>query len=168
MAVETTDKNRIKRAYSMKISAYSSKDLKGIFEKHISKGATIMTDKWRGYLPLQGDWNIIQDVKYKKDSPVNRMIQQTKSWIRGTHHWISEYHSETYLNEFNYRLNRSQWKESIFHKCVERMVNGEKKNKLQLSKVKCKSREEFIMLTKLWRLSGTGFEIRSGKLKMVA
>lgn len=168
MAVETTDKNRIKRAYNIKISDYSSDELKVIFDRHISKESSVMTDKWKGYIPLSNEWNIIQDKKYKKNSPVNRMIQQLKSWLRGTHHWVSDFHCVTYLNEFSFRLNRSQWKDSIFHKCVERMVDSEKKNRLQLSRVECMSRDGFITNVNLWRMSGAGFEVKSGKVKMVA
>ena len=168
MAVETTDTNRIKRAYTMKITDYSTQQLRGIFDKHISKEATVFTDKWRSYIPLRAEWNITQDVKYKNHSPANRIIQQTKSWIRGTHHYISNYHCETYLNEYSFRLNRSQWKDSIFHKCVERMVNTEKKNRLELSRVNCHSREQFVERIKMYQLCGANYEIKYGKIKLAA
>ncbi len=168
MAVETSKTNGIKRAYTIIIENYSAEELRGIFEKHISKEATIYTDEWTGYSPLKKEWNIKQDKRYKKNSPVNRMIQQTKSWIRGIYHSVSDYHCGDYFNEFSYRLNRSQWRESAFHKCVERMVNGEKKSRLQLSQVKCMKRKEFVEIVKIWRMSGAGFEVRSGKLRMVA
>ena len=38
-AVELTDAGKVKRMYSIKIDNYSSKELKKIFETHISKGA---------------------------------------------------------------------------------------------------------------------------------
>ena len=136
----------------MKIDDYSAVELGKIFEKHISKDAKIYTDEWRGYWPLMTDWDITQDKKYKKSSPVNLMIQQAKSWLRETHHWVSAYHVETYLNEFSYRINRSQWKDSVFHKCVERMVNGEKQNYLQLSKKVATERSDIEIRVKQYLL----------------
>jgi len=57
-AVEFTDEGKVKRMYINKIDNYSSKELLGIFEKHISKEATVLTDKWKGYRPIMIDYNI--------------------------------------------------------------------------------------------------------------
>jgi transposase-like protein len=171
MAVETTDKGKIKRVYSMKIADYSAHELRKIFDKHISKQADVYTDEWKGYIPLSKEWNITQNKKYKNNSPVNRMIQQLKSWIRGTHHSISHYHTETYLNEFSFRINRSLWKDVIFHKSVERMVKKDKKCRLELSKIQCRTREQFVEKIRQNILWDVKYEVRYGKvktLKMVA
>ena len=168
MAVEATNSNGIKRVYSLKIEDYNSLELKRMFDIHISEDAYVYTDKWRGYLPLKSDWQIKQDMKYKNNSPVNRMIQQLKSWLRGTHHWVSDYHIHTYLNEFSFRINRSQWKDSIFHKCVERMVNAERKNRLQLCKIDCNSREDFVKTISLYETMNVKYSVKYGKVKLVA
>ncbi len=52
MAVETSKTNGIKRAYTIIIENYSAEELRRIFEKHISKEATVYTDEWTGYSPL--------------------------------------------------------------------------------------------------------------------
>ncbi len=168
MAVETTDKNKIKRVYTMKIDDYSGEELRKIFEKHISKEAKVYTDEWRGYWSLMEEWNIVQNKKYKTKSPVNLMIQQAKSWLRGTHHSVSSYHVETYLNEFCYRINRSQWKDTVFHKCVERMVNHDKKNSLQLSKKVATDRKDIEKIAKQYVLWQVPFkvDVKHGKLKL--
>ena len=57
-AVQLTDDGKVKRMYSMKISNYSSKELKTIFTEHISQDAIITTDGWKGYRPLMKDYNI--------------------------------------------------------------------------------------------------------------
>jgi transposase-like protein len=168
IAVETTKTFGIKRCYSMKIKDYSTQELKKIFVRHISRDAKVMTDKWRSYNPLKTEWKIKQHTKYKNNSPANRMIQQLKSWLRGTHHWVSDYHTETYLNEFSYRINRSQSKASIFHKCVERMVSKEKKCRLQLSQVKVMSRKEYLERVKIYRSIGANYKVLNGKVKLVA
>ncbi len=120
--------------YSMKIQNYSSKELKKIFEAHISTKATVTTDLWKGYRPLMEDYNITQ---VKSDGGLNfkalhTMIHQVKSWIRTTYSWVSEYNIDRYLAEFCYRLNRSQMKENIFNNLIRRMVNTDKIHQIEL------------------------------------
>ncbi len=53
IAVELTQKHKIKRVYVKSIEDYSAKSLTPIFEEHISTTAKIVTDKWREYKPLK-------------------------------------------------------------------------------------------------------------------
>jgi len=128
-AVELTDDGKVKRMYAMKIDNYSSKELRKLFDAHISPDADVTTDKWRGYLPLMKEFNITQDesnggLNFKA---LHTMIHQVKSWIRTTYSWVSEFHTDRYLNEFCYRLNRSQAKSGIFNNLIYRMVDADKK-----------------------------------------
>lgn len=168
MAVEVTDKNRIKRLYSLTIENYGSEELGKIFDKHISKDASVNTDGWKGYCYLKDRYKITQDKAIKNNSPVNRMIQQLKSWVRGTHHHIKKYHALSYFDEFSFRINRSQWKDSIFHKCIERMSKHESRCKLQLSQVNTMSRELFVEKVKLYETIGVKYQVKYGKIKLVA
>jgi transposase-like protein len=120
MVVEATKKHGIKRVYGLKINNYSGKELQRLFDKHIAKGTTVITDGWRGYNVMKSDYKIVEDkVKMKKNNnPINRMIQQFKSWIRGVYHKSSHEHIESYLNEFCFRINRSLWKETHFHSAI--------------------------------------------------
>lgn len=127
-AVEFTDEGKVKRMYINKIDNYSSKELLGIFEKHISKEANVLTDKWKGYRPLMIDYNIEQ---IASDSGMNfkmlhTMIHQVKSWIRTIYSWVSPENINRYFNEFCYRLNRSQSRETIFNNLISRMVRADK------------------------------------------
>lgn len=127
-AVELTDEGKVKRMYSIKIDNYSSKELKKLFTKHISKQATITTDSWKGYTPLSKDYKITQ---IESDNGLNfkalhTMIHQVKSWIRTTYSWVSAYNINRYLNEFCYRINRSLMKKDIFNNLVRRMVAADK------------------------------------------
>jgi len=125
IAVELTDKRKIKRAYIRKIDSYSAKSLRPIFEKHISKKASIRTDKWRGYIPIEKDYNITQQLSRKGQNfrEVHIIIQSVKSWLRAIPTHISKEHIEKYFDEFCFRLNRSLYKESIYDKIINRMVN---------------------------------------------
>jgi transposase-like protein len=127
-AVELTGEGKVKRMYSMRIDNYSSKELKKLFVKHISKEAEVTTDSWKGYLPLIKDYNITQ---IESDNGLNfkalhTMIHQVKSWIRTTYSWVSESNINRYLDEFCYRINRSLIKEDIFNNLIRRMVAADK------------------------------------------
>ena len=53
---------------------------------------------------------------------LHTMIHQIKSWLRTTYSWVSEKNIERYFNEFCYRINRSQNKETIFNNLINKMV----------------------------------------------
>jgi transposase-like protein len=127
-AVELTEEGKVKRMYSMRIENYSTKELKKLFDTHVSKEATVTTDKWKGYRPLMDEYNITQ---IESDHGLNfkalhTMIHQVKSWIRTTYSWVSEFNVNRYLDEFCFRINRSQMKENIFNNLLARMVVADK------------------------------------------
>lgn len=127
-AVEFTENGQVKRMYAKKIENYSSKELNTIFEKHIAKEANVTTDKWKGYRPLIEEYKITQ-IESKGGFnflTLHTMIHQVKSWLRTTFSWISPFHINRYLDEFCYRLNRSQSKENIFNNLIKRMVKSDK------------------------------------------
>lgn len=124
VAIEKNGKHGIKRAYAVKIANGSTQQLTKLFTKHISKKAKILTDKWRGYNPLQSLYNITQE-KSKPDEnfkEMHRFIQGIKSWYRGIHHHISPEYLQAYLNEYCYRFNRSIYKETRFDNLIQRLV----------------------------------------------
>ncbi|MBW6537689.1 MAG: IS1595 family transposase [Mariniphaga sp.] len=123
-AVEISDTGKVKRAYFQKIEDYSAESLRQIFDTHISKKAIVYTDKWTGYKPIGKDYNITQKYSDKGNSmkQIHTIIHQVKSWIRSVYSWVDEGHIEKYLAEFSFRINRSIYKQTIFHKLIERMV----------------------------------------------
>ena len=54
------------------------------------------------------------------------MIHQVKTWIRTTNTSVSNFNINRYLDEFCYRINRSQSKKNIFNNLVIRMTKSEK------------------------------------------
>jgi len=127
-AVELTERGKIKRFYSLKINDYSSKSLNTLFEKHISLDANVLTDKWRGYFPLKKDYHITQSLSLNGEhlKELHTVIHQIKSWLRTIYSWVHPEHINHYLDEFSFRINRSIYKSSIFHKLTERLVNHKK------------------------------------------
>lgn len=127
-AVELTDDGKVKRMYSLNIANYSAKELEKVFEKHISKDANVVTDKWKGYRPLMKRYNItqIESNHGMNFTALHTMIHQVKSWIRTTYSWVSEFNINRYVNEFCFRINRSQMKENIFNNLIGRMIKADK------------------------------------------
>ncbi|ALO13894.1 Transposase [Salinivirga cyanobacteriivorans] len=127
-AVELTDDGKVKRMYSMKIDNYSSKELEKMFDAHISQQAKVTTDQWKGYRPLMSSYDIrqIESDRGSNFKALHTMIHQVKSWIRTTYSWVSTHNINRYLDEFCYRLNRSQMKKNIFNNLVRRMVIADK------------------------------------------
>lgn len=127
-AVELTESGKVKRFYALKIKDFSAKSLRPIFDHHIDKAAQVITDQWKGYRPLAKYFTIKQipselGLNFKA---IHTMIHQVKSWIRTTYSWVSKRHIDRYLNEFSYRINRSQNKDTIFHNLITRMVKNDK------------------------------------------
>lgn len=60
------------------------------------------------------------------------MIHQIKSWIRTVYSWVSDFNINLYFNEFCFRINRSQNKETIFNILITRMVDKDKINQSHL------------------------------------
>ena len=80
-AVQLTDEGKVRRFYSLKIKDFSSDSLVGIFDKHISAGAKITTDEWRGYGPISKEYQLKQipsnnGLNFKA---LHTMIHQVKS-----------------------------------------------------------------------------------------
>jgi len=132
-AVQITGDGKIRRMYSLKIENYSAKELKKIFNKHISVEANVVTDKWKGYRPLMKQYDItqIESNHGLNFIAMHTMIHQVKSWLRTTYSWVSEHNVNRYLDEFCYRLNRSQAKVNIFNNLIQRMVIADKKYQIE-------------------------------------
>ena len=127
-AVELTDDGKIKRMYAMRIEDFSSKSLAKLFDKHISTEAKVRSDQWRGYRPLAKKYTIeqIPSLKGMNIKALHTMIHQIKSWIRTTYSWVSNAHVNRYYDEFCYRINRSQSKDTISNNLIKRMVKSDK------------------------------------------
>jgi transposase-like protein len=126
-AVELTEEGKVRRFYAFKIDDYSSKSLRKMFEKHIDKQAMVTTDKWKGYNPIAKDYKITQVLSNNGANfiALHTMIHQIKSWLRTTYSWVDEKNIDRYFDEFCYRINRSQNKETIFHNLITRMVEAD-------------------------------------------
>lgn len=116
------------RAYAKPIENYTANELIKIFDEHISKEAKVRTDKWAGYLPVKKAYPLLKQEPSESGQNFQELhihIMNIKNWIRGIHHHISENYINRYLDEFHFRFNRRGFRNSIFHKLVQRMVNAQ-------------------------------------------
>jgi len=49
---------------------------------------------------------------------------QVKSWLKAIPTHVSKWHIQVYFDEFCFRINCSQFKTSIFHKTINRMIES--------------------------------------------
>jgi transposase-like protein len=129
IAIEIIDTG-VGRAYAEMIENASSKELGAFLEKYVSKDATIITDEWRGYMPLKKTFVNMQQVKSddgKNFKDVHLHIMNIKGWLRGIHHHCSKERMQGYLDEYHYRYNRRQNMGTIFDLLLKKMVINEPK-----------------------------------------
>jgi len=118
------DKNGIHRSYSKVIPCADHIELEAFFDGHINKSAKIRTDGWKGYVPLKESYNNMvaepSGEKGKSFPLMHRQIMMIKGWLRGIHHQCK--HLQAYLDEFNYRFNRTKNQKTLFHNLIVRIM----------------------------------------------
>ena len=102
--------------------------VRGVIDAH---DATIRTDGWKGYLPLEAAGVAhdphTQGKDFARSAKLMRwshtIFSNLKAWIRGTFHGVSRKHLQRYLDEFVYRFDR-RWKEEQLFGFVLRRALG--------------------------------------------
>jgi hypothetical protein len=126
VALEIIDKG-VGRAYAEMIEHANAKELGGFMRKYIDKKATVVTDEWRGYLPLKKEYTKLEQRKSedgKNFKEIHIHIMNMKGWIRGIHHHCSKTHLQGYLNEYHYRYNRRNHLGTTFDLLIKRMIKN--------------------------------------------
>jgi transposase-like protein len=98
-----------------KVNSVNASTLKGIIREHVSKDATIMTDKFLAYRGLKREFKSHKMVDHgagqyvKGDCYTNTLegwFSLLKRGVNGTFHHVSEKHLDRYIDEFVFRYNR--------------------------------------------------------------
>lgn len=116
------------RAYAEVIENASSKELGGFLKKYVSQDAKIISDEWRGYIPLKAEFKKLEQVVSddgKNFKDVHIHIMNIKGWVRGIHHHCSKERMQGYLNEYHFRFNRRQNMGTTFDSLIKRMIINE-------------------------------------------
>lgn len=88
---------------------------------NVAAGTKLMTDESNVYYKLRNEYDL-QRVNHSKDefvrgdvhvNAVEGMWSLFKRQYHGTHHWISPWHLNAYLDEMCYRYNRRSMHKSV-------------------------------------------------------
>lgn len=131
IALEILDeKDGVGRAYAEVIERASSKEFSPFFESYINNDAHIITDEWKGYLPLKKDYPNLEQVPSEKGKGMQQLhihIMNIQGWLRGIHHHCTKQRLQGYLDEYHFRYNRRAMMGSIFNLLLKRMIYNEPK-----------------------------------------
>ncbi|WP_236971357.1 IS1595 family transposase [Membranihabitans marinus] len=126
LAHERKSKGRGK-TYGHKINALSAKELCKILHDHVDKSASIKTNGWPAFSALKNEYQGIQTKVQKKGKHPLVMSYRIGcgllQWLRGIHG-----HAELlqyYLDEYFFRLNRSDMEGDLFFLLLDRMIKHE-------------------------------------------
>lgn len=111
------------RGYAKIIEDYSSESLKPIFEKHIKNDASILADGWTGYMPLKENYPNLKQIlsnKGKNFKMLHIQIRNFKNWLRGVHSYCNKEYLQRYIDEYFFRFNRRNHRQSILDKIIQR------------------------------------------------
>ncbi len=118
------------RAYAEVIENASSKELGRFLKRYVSNEANLISDGWRGYLPLKKHFGKLEQVASdngKNFINIHIHIMNIKGWLRGIHHHCSKNRLQGYLDEYHFRYNRREHMGTIFNLLLKRMMKNEPK-----------------------------------------
>jgi hypothetical protein len=116
------------RAYAKVIDSASAKEFRPFFDAHISKEAKVVTDEWRGYLPLRNKYPLLKQRPSNNGKSFPQLhihIMNIQGWLRDIHHHCSKERLQGYLDEYHYRYNRRNHMGTIFDLTIKRMMSNE-------------------------------------------
>ena len=127
VALEITTDGHLGRAYAIPIRAYSSDELRKIFDRHISQDTFVKADKWTGYLPIKEAYPLLKQ-EYsdsgKNFRELHIHIMNIKGWFRGIFRHVKEEYFNKYLDEFHFKFNRRGFRKTVFHKTIEKFIES--------------------------------------------
>lgn len=125
------NESRIGRIRLQRIPNASATNLEDAIKKNISRGSTIQTDGWNGYIHLSHlgyKHEVVRkraEIGYNLLPSCHRVVSLLKRWLLGTHQGaVSRKHLDYYLDEFTFRFNRrnSKHRGKLFMRLLENAV----------------------------------------------
>jgi transposase-like protein len=121
--------------HAQKVDHVSSKNLKGIIREHVSKDATIVTDKYTVYNGLDREFPNHETVDHgigeyvRGDVHTNTVegwFSLLKRGVMGTFHHVSEEHLDRYVDEFAFRYNNRETTDAVRTVNAIRKIGGKR------------------------------------------
>jgi len=113
------------RAYAKVIDDFSSASIRPVFDQHIDVNAHVVTDGWSAYKSFKREYeNLIQvpSEKGRNFPMLHIQIRNFKNWLRGVHSYCDRKYLQKYLDEYFFRFNRRNHRDSILDKLIQRCV----------------------------------------------
>lgn len=121
LVVMILDQHKIGGAYARVIEHASAKEFKPFFEAFINKDSKVVTDQWKGYLPLKKEYPLLKQVPSSKGAYF-KQLHKHQGWLRGIHHHCTKERLQGYLDGYHYRYNRRNNMDTIFDLTIKRMA----------------------------------------------
>ncbi len=118
-------KGGVGRAYAQCINNASAASFQPFFEIYISTDSKVITDEWKGYIPIKKTYPNLEQLKSengKSFQDIHIHIMNLKGWLRGIHHHCSKERLQGYLDEYHFRYNRRSNMDTIFDSLIRKMV----------------------------------------------
>lgn len=122
IAVEDKGDDGIGRIRLAKLSDASADSLNSFLTQTVSKGSTIITDDWAGYVQSGYSREIWQSCDLKLP---HRIASLLKRWLLGTYQGAARSsHLEYYLDEYTFRFNRrkSHFRGKLFYRLAQQAL----------------------------------------------
>jgi hypothetical protein len=85
----------------------------------------VVTDEWKGYLPLKKTYPNLEQIPSGKGANFKQLhihIMNIQGRLRGIHHHCTRERLQGYLDEYHFRYNRRSNMDTIFDVLIKRMV----------------------------------------------
>ena len=128
-------KGKSGRAYAKVIDDFSSASIWPIFDQHIDTNAHVVTDGWSAYKAFRSEYKNLKQVlseKGKNFPMLHIQIRNFKNWLRGVHSYCDRKYLQKYMDEYFFRFNRRNHRNSILDKLIERCVETQPLTKKSL------------------------------------
>lgn len=121
IGVEKISDSKIGNIQMVEIEGYTKQEIMDKMNDIIKQDSKVTTDNFSTYKSIsedRGNMNTIYSKNGKNFESLHKIIMNFKSWIRGIHHRVSNFHFGRYLLEFVFRHNNRNYEQGIFHSII--------------------------------------------------
>ena len=127
IAVEILPDGRTGNIRMQDIENFKADTLKYAIRDMIEPTASIRADDYCSYFTLQqqgmNNIGIVRSQNGKAFEELHRQVMQFKNWLVGIHHRWSKEHLFAYVDEYVFRFNRRNARESIFNAVIDKICS---------------------------------------------
>ena len=127
IAVEILPDGRTGNIRMQDIENFKADTLKYAIRDMIEPTASIRADDYCSYFTLQqqgmNNIGIVRSQNGKAFEELHRQVMQFKNWLVGIHHRWSKQHLFAYVDEYVFRFNRRNARESIFNAVIDKICS---------------------------------------------